>query len=95
VLGTKSSEGKSGQTKDKKSFSINLSVEGFFELSGKAVLDANDLSNQPCMTAALQQLHVLSMDRVRTIAAELGYKGVRPDLGMSTFELQVEVEKLN
>ncbi|HJW57055.1 MAG TPA: hypothetical protein VJ577_17460 [Burkholderiaceae bacterium] len=92
LIGTKVSQAKGPkkpkEKKNEKSFSIDLSVEGFFELSGKDHLTEQDLSNYKCMTAAIQQLHLLGVDRIRTIAAELGYKGVRPSLGAPKFELE-------
>lgn len=64
-----------------KSFLIKMSVEGLFQLSGSSKIEKNEL--QALIETALGNMHILSNEKLRLITADLGYRNVRPELGIS------------
>ncbi|SIR43138.1 hypothetical protein SAMN05880566_112186 [Janthinobacterium sp. TND4EL3] len=73
-------ETKSSKKHEKKSFSIYIELEASFDIEGGPIDDVKLFNSlTPHLVA---QVHAVGTARITTMAADLGYPGVRPDLGI-------------
>lgn len=82
-------------TQPEKSFSAKVAAEGLFKLVGpERSCDENELLQMT--VKAISEVHILVVDKLRSIVADLGYKNVRPDLGLPLSQLrQIKVDEVN
>ena len=71
--------------KAEKSFSVSITVEGHFKLS--SFNPDNESEMKSLIPRMMQQMHIVAMDRVREMVFDLGYKGVRPNLGIENIKI--------
>ena len=74
------------ETKREKSFSIELITEAMFKSADAPKIARADISNEIARNL-MAQVYPLTLLKVRVLAAEMGYRNVRPVLGISPSRL--------
>lgn len=73
---------------DEKSFLVEIELEGKFNVYECPVCTPADIERM--LPPIIQQLHVIAIDKMRGAVSDLGYHGVRPNLGARNVRTPVE-----
>ena len=64
-----------------KSFSVKIELEGQYNIVNCTVDGPDQIAAH--LPQVIQQLHTLAIEKLRGVAQDLGYRGVRPSLGLA------------